>query len=137
MINFVEQWVFCGTQNTVTEVPLTTTGGYMKADIMLVKRNVDGVIEDVIIIENKLSAGTAFTERQKEGFGAILNGPIKTPMTVKYLVNLQDASKNVIKPGYFKADDIINASKSKIFKFSDSGTDDIGNVTISLITRTN
>ncbi|MCR4701328.1 MAG: hypothetical protein K5757_10355 [Bacteroidaceae bacterium] len=65
-----------------TEVPLETTNGYMKADIVLVKVGAGEKIQDVIVIENKLSKGTAYTVRQKEGFGAILkNGSVE--MTVK------------------------------------------------------
>jgi hypothetical protein len=54
----------------------------MKADVLLIKKNALGKIEDTIIIENKLSQGTALTKRQKEGFGAIING--QTSMTIKY-----------------------------------------------------
>ena len=71
-----------------TEVPLIVNaeGGYMKADIVLLKLSESGDdILDVIIIENKLSEGTAFTARQKEGFGAIISqGSVE--MEVKYKI---------------------------------------------------
>ncbi|WP_313375306.1 hypothetical protein, partial [Chishuiella sp.] len=60
--------------DVLIEVPLETTGGFMRADAVLIKRNILGKIDDVIIIENKLSQNTPFTIRQKEGFGAIING---------------------------------------------------------------
>ncbi|WP_327985441.1 hypothetical protein [Bergeyella porcorum] len=68
----------------ITELPLETTNGFMKADIVFVKVNkTTDKIEDVIVIENKLSNGTTFTARQKEGFGAILQNGQHT-MNVKY-----------------------------------------------------
>lgn len=97
----------------------------MKADIMLVLRNEDNIIQDVIIIENKLSATTAFTKRQKEGFGAIINR--QTSMKIKYS-----------KPGeILVTDGPLTVSSDKIFKISDAGTDDIANVTINKIISTN
>ena len=101
------------------EIPLITSGGFMKADILLIKRTPDG-IEDAIIIENKLSQNTAFTVRQKEGFGAIIDGQLS--MKTKYVTS------NLAK------DLDIPISKDKIFKFNDAGTDNITNVTVSKIT---
>lgn len=85
----------------------------------MVKITPDG-IEDAIIIENKLSQGTVFTERQKEGFGAIING--QTSMEIKYTKSGLNASE------------IIPISKDKIFKFNDAGTDNVANVVGSKIT---
>jgi hypothetical protein len=96
----------------------------MKADVVLVLRNEDEIIQDVIIIENKLSQGTAFTVRQKEGFGAIING--QTQMNIKYTV-----------PGLKNTDNLLNVSKDKIFKIADAGKDNISNVTINKITKVN
>ena len=45
-----------------------------KLQIVFVKYDDFSNVSDVIIIENKLSKSTAFTVRQKEGFGAILKG---------------------------------------------------------------
>ena len=110
--------------DVLTEVPLVTTGGFMKADIMLIRKNADEVITDVIIIENKLSATTAFTKRQKEGFGAIING--QTNMTIKYKVDWLIPSQSPL-----------TVSKNKIFKIADAGTDNIANVTIEKIIKVN
>ncbi|WP_163400428.1 hypothetical protein [Flavobacterium fluviatile] len=111
--------------DVLTEVPLVTTGGFMKADVLLIKKNVLGKIEDTIIIENKLSQGTALTKRQKEGFGAIINGQIS--MTIKY-----------DKPGEILVrEGPLTVSKNKIFKISDAGTDNIANVKIEKIIKVN
>ena len=92
----------------------------MKADILLVKKNALGKIEDTIIIENKLSQGTALTKRQKEGFGAIIDG--NDSMKIKYNVPGLDVTKGPLK-----------ITKDEIFKISDAGTDMIDNVTINKI----
>ena len=109
----------------ITELPLETTNGFMKADIVFIKINkTTDKIEDVIIIENKLSKSTAFTERQKEGFGAILKG--QEQMNIKYTPRDTDLL-NGIKS--------LKISKNKIFKISDEGTDDITKVSIEKITK--
>lgn len=110
--------------DVLSEVPLETVGGFMKADAVLIKRNVRGFIEDVIIIENKLSSTTALTVRQKEGFGAILKG--QKDMKIKYGVE-----------GITEKDKVLQVSKDKIFKISDGGTDNISNVTVEKITKVN
>ncbi|MEO1049145.1 MAG: hypothetical protein AAFX87_00875 [Bacteroidota bacterium] len=96
----------------ITEVPLNTSGGYMKADVVLIKRNEFEVIQDVIIIENKLSPGTKLTERQIEGFGLIKSSSGRTDMEVRYA------------RGSLKADQIIKVDKAKCVKISDHGTKD-------------
>ena len=116
--------------DVLTEVPLVTTGGFMKADVLLIRKNALGKIEDTIIIENKLSQGTALTKRQKEGFGSIING--QTNMKIKYDVRI---NQNNQLP-YLTSNDIISVSKDKIFKISDAGTADIANVTINKIITT-
>ena len=108
----------------LTEVPLETTNGFMKADIVFILKNEDGIIQDVIVIENKLSSTIAFTKRQKEGFGSILNG--QNEMKVKYNVN-----------GLRVDEGPITVSSENIFKISDAGTDDINNVTIEKIIKVN
>lgn len=110
--------------DVLSEVPLETVGGFMKADAVLIKRNALGKIEDTIIIENKLSSTTAFTVRQKEGFGAILKG--QKEMKIKYSVE-----------GLTEKDKVLQVSKNKIFKISDGGTDNISNVTVDAITKVN
>ncbi|MEP6930837.1 MAG: polymorphic toxin-type HINT domain-containing protein, partial [Flavobacterium sp.] len=110
--------------DVLTEVPLVTTGGFMKADVLLIKKNALGKIEDTIIIENKLSQGTALTKRQKEGFGAIING--ESSMTVKYKVDWLLPSQGPL-----------SVSKNKIFKIAGAGTDNIANVTIEKILKVN
>ena len=105
------------------EIPLNTSGGFMKADILLLKRDSDNEVENVIIIENKLSQNTDFTERQKEGFGAILGG--LTTMIVNYTKDGLNGGQGV------------PVSSNKIFKFYDHGTKDISKVSIIRITDTN
>ena len=105
------------------EIPLNTSGGFMKADILLVKRDSDNEVEDAIIIENKLSQNTDLTDRQKEGFGAIIGG--STFMKLPYA-----------KDG-LTMDDNIPVSKNKIFKFYDHGTKDISKVSVIKITNIN
>ena len=113
----------------ITELPLETTNGFMKADIVFIKINkTTDKIEDVIIIENKLSQSTAFTARQKEGFGAILNG--QKQITIKYGVKKGKTDIN----NYLNASDKISISKDRIFKISDGGSDNISKVTIEKIT---
>ena len=109
----------------LTEVPLETTNGFMKADIILIlKGGPKNSIQDAIIIENKLSQSTAFTARQKEGFGASLQNGQHT-MNVKYSVeglNLKKYNKLTI-------------SKDNIYRIYDHGKDNINNVNIEKITK--
>ena len=105
------------------EIPLNTAGGFMKADIMLIKKNAYGDIVDAIIIENKLSTGTQLTTRQKEGFGAIING--QTSMKTNYATSKIGANVD------------IPVSNQKLFKLYDHGTDDISKVSIQKIIKTN
>ena len=108
----------------ITELPLETTNGFMKADIVLILKNDRGVIQDAIIIENKLSQSTAFTARQKEGFGAILQKGQHT-MNVKYSRPNFDINKN----------DKLIISKDNIYRIYDHGKDNINNVNIEKITK--
>jgi hypothetical protein len=107
----------------LSEVPLNTSGGFMKADVMLVRRSATGEFLDIILIENKLNAGSPFTVRQKEGFGAIING--QTNMNVNYTIHGITPEMS------------IPVSSQKIFKMYDHGTDDILKVDIIKITSTN
>ena len=106
-----------------TEVPLNTQGGFMKADVLLIKR-VEGAIEDVILIENKLSKGTAYTERQIEGFAAIGNGGV---MKVRYTPD--PGSKG----GELKGLTDLTINTNKCFRFDDHGTNNISKVEIEQI----
>ncbi len=108
-----------------TEVPLQTPGGYMKADIVLIKRG-EKRIEDVIVIENKLSQTTDFTTRQKEGWKKIANGE---EMKVKYSINENGLTLN--------ANEVLKIEKDKVFKFADHGKAELDNTTISNISVDN
>lgn len=108
----------------ITELPLETTNGFMKADIVFVKYDDFSNVSDVIIIENKLSQSTAFTARQKEGFGAILQNGQHT-MNVKYSRPNFDINKN----------DKLIISKDNIYCIYDHGKDNINNVNIEKITK--
>ena len=94
----------------------------MKADIVMIKRTPDG-IEDVIVIENKLSQTTDFTTRQKEGWKKIANGE---EMKVVYSVdnNLgEELAKDVP----------LTISKNKVFKISDHGKAELAQTTLDPI----
>jgi hypothetical protein len=112
------------TYEILEETPLNTSGGFMKADILLIKRNAAGTgVTDAIIIKNKLSTGTQLTTRQKEGFGAIIGG--QTSMKTNYAT--PSLGPNIDIP----------VSNQKIFKIYDHGTDDISKVNIEKISTTN
>lgn len=108
----------------ITELPLETSNGFMKADIVFVKYDDFSNVSDVIIIENKLSQSTAFTARQKEGFGAILQKGQHT-MNVKYSLPNFNINKN----------DKLIISKDNIYRIYDHGKDNINNVNIEKITK--
>ena len=87
------------------------------AGVVLIRKNADDIITDAIIIENKLSVTTAFTKRQKEGFGSVING--QKSLKIKYgIKGLADDIKE------------LKINKDKIFKISDHGTDDISKADI-------
>ena len=94
-----------------------------KLQIVFVKYDDFSNVSDAIIIENKLSKSTAFTVRQKEGFGAILQNGQHT-MNVKYSrPNLDPKVKNLM------------ISKDNIYRIYDHGKDNINNVNIEKITK--
>ena len=104
------------------EVPFATEGGYMKADIVFVKRTPDG-IEDVIIIENKLSAGTDYTVRQKEGWKKLANGE-----DMKLVYRVQNSKNQAL-----DKDVVISRNTIKTYKISDHGKTSVNNVDIKEI----
>jgi hypothetical protein len=86
----------------------------MKADVVLVKKSADGLeIEDVIIIENKLSKTTDFTDRQKEGFKAIGNGTDANPTKMRIEYEAKDGLKIDQGP--------LEVKPSQCFRISDHG----------------
>ncbi len=104
----------------LTEVPLSTSGGFMKADIMLVKRTSDKAgIEDIVIIENKLSSGTDLTERQLEGFAQISKTGTITAREAK--------------AGYWNGQYEFKNLREKCVKLFDHGKDDVQVVEASMI----
>lgn len=108
-----------------TEVPIMTVGGYMKADVVLIKRGIGNIIEDVVVIENKLSKGTRFTERQVEGFTAIKNEEASKLMKLQYDVTSQKGGSVLIK------NSDLNIPKMNCIKISDHTTNDIANLNVS------
>lgn len=108
----------------VTELPLETANGYMKADIALIKQDkITGRVNDVIK-ENKLNTTISYTQRQKEGFRAIINNKTHT-MKVKYSrpnFNVDNSPTLIIK-------------SDNIFRVDDHGTDNISNVNINRISN--
>ena len=115
------------------EVPLITEGGFMKADIVLVKRSeATNEINDVIILENKLSQGTDYTPRQKEGWKKLANGE---DLEVKYSVEGVDANGNITT--LEMGGPPFESAKVKSYNVSDHGEASISNVEISEIPVTN
>ncbi|WP_258101843.1 hypothetical protein [Marinoscillum pacificum] len=108
------------------EVPLLTEGGFMKADLVLVKRG-DFGLEEVIVIENKLSSGTDYTIRQKEGWKKLARGE---PLVVKSPIVGTNAAG---KPVTLASDYSFTAKKVKPYKINDHGDTEIDNVNISEI----
>ncbi|NJB35910.1 hypothetical protein [Croceivirga sp. JEA036] len=107
------------------ELPLETTNGFMKGDVVLVKKNDFGQIEDVIVIENKLSKGTDLTVRQTEGFGAVINTSDGLSMKVKYeVVNKKNANTRIDAGVY------LTIKKENCLKISDHTTDQINTLSI-------
>lgn len=110
------------------EVPLKTTNGFMKADFMLIKKNaITSQIEDVILIENKLSKGTAYTARQKEGFAKIKSAPEPTPSNPNPTIEMEieqtfDNTLGLNPPNK------LNISRNKCLKISDHRTDNISSL---------
>ena len=110
-----------------TEVPLTTQGGFMKADIVFVKRKLaNNTIDNVIIIENKLSSSTHFTKRQKEAWKKLANGE---DLYINYRrIEVTDSELKVTNSDFFSADNI------KTFKVhSNARNTDVSNVSIEAI----
>lgn len=112
------------------EVPLLTEGGFMKADVVLVKRGGFGY-DDIIVIENKLSATTDYTVRQKEGWKKLANGE---SLNVKCSMEGVDAKGNMTT---FEKGGAFESAKVKSYKISDHGETSISNVEISEIPVTN
>lgn len=94
----------------------------MKADIVLIKYDEHRVVEDVVVIENKLNTTTSYAQRPKEGFGAIINNKKQT-IKVKYTVVGFNHKKNPE----------VGISKENIYSIHDHGKDDLSNVIIEHI----
>lgn len=94
-------------------------GQYMRADAVLVKFDKDNLIEDVIILESKISGGTDFTVRQKQGWGKVSK---EGKLTVKTDYN----SGNFV----LRREDKLNISPNQVKKVSDHGSAN-GGFTIS------
>ncbi len=109
-----------------TEVPLKTEGGFMKADVVFVKRGEFG-FEDIIVVENKLSAGTNYTVRQKEGWKKLANGE---SLDVKSIATGSDPFGNDV---LLQTTDSFSANKVRTVKISDHGETAISNSDISTI----
>lgn len=84
------------------------------------KFNTDKKVTDVIILESKISGGTAFTVRQKQGWGKVAK---EGKLTIKSIKNIKGAGK--IKSG----DDLI-VKPNQVKKVSDHGSPN-GGFTIS------
>ncbi|RYU93806.1 hypothetical protein [Emticicia agri] len=125
------------TTDSATEIMLSRTGEvylyvdkvedqYTKADILLVKYREDGIIIDnVILLETKISGSTEFTPRQKQSYRIIENGvgkvgvfELKSPRSETKLLNGVIFTDN---NGKQLDASTISISKTKAFKISDTG----------------
>lgn len=104
------------------EVPVTssTPGGFMKADVVLIKTGPLG-IEDVIVIENKLNFSTSFTPAQTMKFTEVKNA---SPGAVSFKVKFNRPDDGLTLGQQLSVD------RSKVIKINDSGSDDINAVSL-------
>ncbi len=97
----------------------------MIADILLVKFKADNTtIDDVIICESKLSAGTDYTKRQKQGWRLIHEGKaleVKAPSN-SVLVDNNNPPIGLIDGGVtLPSKNLLQITASKTIRISDSG----------------
>jgi Pretoxin HINT domain len=102
-------------------------GHFMKGDIMLVKFN-GNAIDEVILIENKLSAGTLLTARQNVGVTTLKNGgtlKVKAPSSSKKIETINGVETIVPEIGAnaktIGKDIDISVAANKRKKISDGG----------------
>jgi len=104
---------------------------YMIADILLVKYDAGGVIEDIVLVENKLSMATRPTTRQLQGMERIRNG---ATLEVKARTQSQmlNASEEFVDDNKraIQATTKLSIPKEKALKVSDEGSPD-GNFNVS------
>lgn len=111
---------------------LITEGGFMKADIVLVNRNkITNQIDDVVIIENKLSEFTDYTVRQKEGWKKLANG--EDIILKRGVEGINSEGKSITLDNNLPiSNDII-----KTIKISDHGKSNINKIDFERITVNN
>ena len=91
---------------------------YMIADILLVKFNTLGQIDDVIICESKLSAGTDYTKRQKQGW-RLINAGTSLEVKANKKNSLSNGGEGIIE---LRATiSILNINTNKVKRISDAG----------------
>ncbi|WP_235297999.1 hypothetical protein [Portibacter marinus] len=106
-------------------VPITssTPGGFMKADIILIKYDdLTNEIDDIIIIENKLRGTTDFTPAQTLIFNKVKSD--SGLATIDFVVKFNRPQYNLI------ANQILQVARDKIVRISDSGTSEIKNINL-------
>jgi hypothetical protein len=123
--NLTDYKIFNEVQLWVNE----TAGEFMKADIVLVKYAPNGTtIQEVILIENKLSAGTLLTARQNVGVTTLKNGgtlKVKAPSSSKKIETINGVETIVPEIGAnaktIGKDIDISVAANKRKKISDGG----------------
>jgi hypothetical protein len=116
--------------NVFTEVPFkvpitsNTPGGFMKADIVLVRYDDFGEIDDVIIIENKLRGSTSFTAAQTIKFNEVKRASPNT--TIEFTVKFDqfDDRGNLV----FESETPLDILKERVLRISDSGTNNVNRI---------
>lgn len=83
------------------------------------------MMEDILLVENKIGELTDFTIRQRSGFTTIKNASGNANMTVTYSV------------GFLNANQVLSINKSKCLKLWGDGTGSINNIEMEIITEFN
>lgn len=113
-------------QELPIKVPISTNtpGGFMKADVVLIKYDELGEIDDIIVIENKLRGTTDFTPAQTSKFTDVKSAPAESTVgfEIKFGRTSSDGSKTL------NAESVLNVSRDRVLKISDSGTNSIDQI---------
>jgi hypothetical protein len=121
--------------HVVKEVRLSVTlpdgtKTYMKADAVLIDLNPDGSIKDVIIIENKLSQTTEFTNNQKAGWKKLKqDGKISL---VDGHLNVEGISNKIEPPN-----GELSVPQGRVLKIADHGEPNVNNSTFEAVDLSN
>lgn len=105
-------------------------GHYMVADALLIKKDKNKNIVDVILIENKMSSKAPFTERQIEAFNAVHNAQ-KTPTKFRVKSRDKESKEKTVLRQFTE----LTVEKENLVRISGSAETTIDNVTIERIPK--